>query len=412
MQYENKILNALLDSYERSSLSRKENKKTIHISFAITEKTMPTYFDENSLTFELIHAAAGHIEELGFGRSVWKNGKKNHILQKIVLCEECVEEIYRYLGRTPKTEKEFGQLRLLEELKEEYTTPVAGNFIHWLICRLKDGKSVKEYLELDNSGATRELVRAVFLLETNEADVYMREFSVQCFGNSKEMEKKTGLIGKVMRNFSDTYTEWENDAIFAEYRVYRTPNYVYMKGYGSLRIGDPGSYRVKLDSLKQGIGLSGEDLDTLEWEKDVPVKKIITVENLTTFFRWKEEESVLIYLGGYHNAVRRKLLKKLYKTFPEAEYFHFGDIDVGGFEIYRNLCTRTEIPFQTYKMGISELKQYEQYTKRLTLNDIRRLEVLLKKDEYEPVWSVLMYMKERGIKLEQESILPDKKCKI
>ena len=80
------------------------------------------------------------------------------------------------------------------------------------------------------------------------------------------------------------------------------------------------------------------------------------------------------------------------------------DIDVGGFEIYRDLCNRTGIPFRPYRMGISELKQYEQYGKKLTANDRKRLESLLENKEYEEVWPVLDYMKEHGEKLEQESI--------
>ena len=55
MKYEEKILQALLDSYERSSLSRGENTVAVHISFPITKKTMPIYFDENSLAYEEIH---------------------------------------------------------------------------------------------------------------------------------------------------------------------------------------------------------------------------------------------------------------------------------------------------------------------------------------------------------------------
>ena len=404
MKYEEKILQALLDSYERSGLSRGENTVAVHISFPITKKTMTIYFDENSLAYEEIHGAAGHLEELGYTCSVWKGGRKNHILQKIVLCDERVDEIYRYLGRVPEKKKQQIQLQTLKELKGECATLIAGKFISWLIERLEQGKSVKEYLELENIEETRRLIRVITAIETNQKEIYIREFSVRCFGDSKELEKKAGLIGKILRRFSDDYAEMDNDAILAEYGIYRTPNYVYVKGNGSLRVGEPDSYEVNLGNLHQGIGLSGEDLDSLEWLVDIPVKKVITIENLTTFFRWEESDSILIYLGGYHNAVRRKFLQKLYKVFPNVEYFHFGDIDVGGFEIYRDLCNRTGIPFQTYRMGIHELKQYESYTKKLTANDQRRLEVLLEKKEYETVWPVLKYMKEHGKKLEQESI--------
>lgn len=405
MRYEERILQTLLDSYERSRLSRGENEVAVHIAFPITPKTMPIYFDENSLAYEEIHGTAGHLEEMGYTCSVWKGGKKNHILQKIVLCDEKVDEIYRHLGRVPEKQMQQAQLAVLQELKTECSTPVARNFICWLMKRLEQGKTVKEYLNLDDTEGSRRLIRAIHKIETNQKEIYIREFSVQCFGDSKELEKKSGLIGKIFRRFSDDMEDMDNDVILAEYGIYRTPNYVYVKGSGRLRIGTPEAYDIDLRSLRQGIGLSGEDLDGLEWKVDVSVKRIITIENLTTFFRWEEPDSVLIYLGGYHNAVRRKFLQKLYQVFPEAEYFHFGDIDVGGFEIYEDLCRRTGIPFTTYKIGISELEQYEQYTRELTENDRKRMDSLLNNEAYENVWPILRYMKEHGKKLEQESIL-------
>lgn len=405
MRYEERILQTLLDSYERSRLSRGENEVAVHIAFPITPKTMPIYFDENSLAYEEIHGTAGHLEEMGYTCSVWKGGKKNHILQKIVLCDEKVDEIYRHLGRVPEKRMQQAQLAVLQELKTECSTPVARNFICWLMKRLEQGKTVKEYLNLDDTEGSRRLIRAIHRIETNQKEIYIREFSVQCFGDSKELEKKSGLIGKIFRRFSDDMEDMDNDVILAEYGIYRTPNYVYVKGSGRLRIGTPEAYDIDLRSLRQGIGLSGEDLDGLEWKVDVSVKRIITIENLTTFFRWEEPDSVLNYLGGYHNAVRRKFLQKLYQVFPEAEYFHFGDIDVGGFEIYEDLCRRTGIPFTTYKMGISELEQYEQYTRELTENDRKRMDSLLNNEAYENVWPILRYMKEHGKKLEQESIL-------
>lgn len=396
MRYEERILQTLLDSYERSRLSRGENEVAVHIAFPITPKTMPIYFDENSLAYEEIHGTAGHLEEMGYTCSVWKGGKKNHILQKIVLCDEKVDEIYRHLGRVPEKQMQQAQLAVLQELKTECSTPVARNFICWLMKRLEQGKTVKEYLNLDDTEGSRRLIRAIHKIETNQKEIYIREFSVQCFGDSKELEKKSGLIGKIFRRFSDDMEDMDNDVILAEYGIYRTPNYVYVKGSGRLRIGTPEAYDIDLRSLRQGIGLSGEDLDGLEWKVDVSVKRIITIENLTTFFRWEEPDSVLIYLGGYHNAVRRKFLQKLYQVFPEAEYFHFGDIDVGGFEIYEDLCRRTGIPFTTYKMGISELEQYEQYTRELTENDRKRMDSLLNNEAYENVWPILRYMKEHG----------------
>ena len=117
---------------------------------------------------------------------------------------------------------------------------------------------------------------------------------------------------------------------------------------------------------------------------------------------------MLIYLGGYHNTIRRKLLQNIYAKIPQAEYLHFGDIDVGGFEIYRDLCQKTKIPFRPYLMGIQQLQQYESCTRKLTENDRKRIGQMLEKEKREEIVQVLKYMEEKGVKLEQESIVRDK----
>ena len=95
---ENKILNDLLDKYENSKLSRGENQRAIHIAFPFNKKTMPKYFDESSLEIETIHAAAEQMEREGLVAIAWKNQKPGYIIEKLVLCEDHVEEAYERLG--------------------------------------------------------------------------------------------------------------------------------------------------------------------------------------------------------------------------------------------------------------------------------------------------------------------------
>lgn len=404
MQYDERILHALLDTYENSLLSRGENKVAVHISFPVTKKTLPAYFDESSLAYEKIHGELKELEQRGYLRIVWKKGKENHIVQKVVLCDEHAQEVYEYLGRTPIEVLRQKQLQALQGLAGECRTPIAESFLSWLLQRLQQGKSVKEYLELQDLEETIVLIRAIGRIEENQEEIYIREFSVKCFGDTKLLEKHLGVLGKIFRRFSHIWEDMEIYDILAEYGIYHTPNYVYMKGNGSFSIGEGEPEPVKLQKLKQGIGISGEDLDTLSWTDLSSVRRVITIENLTTFFRWKEEHSILIYLGGYHNAVRRKLLKGIYEAIPQAEYLHFGDIDAGGFQIYRDLCVKTGIPFQPYLMGIEQLKQYAACTKKLSENDRKRIHILKEKEEFSNVADVLTYMEREGVKLEQECI--------
>lgn len=404
-QYDKKILNALLDSYENSLLSRGENKVAVHVAYAFTKKNIPEYFNESSLAYEEIHSCVKELEQKRFLEIVWKNGRESHIVQKVLLNENVVQDVYQYLKRIPKSEKENSALQLLVELQKKYSTPVAGSFIQYLMERIVIGKSVKEFAELSNLKQMEHLIRAVACIEENQESCYIREFSIRCFGDSKIFEEMLGKIGKVWRNFSNESEHGDAYAVLAEHFIYSTPNYVYLKGTGIIELENQ---QIDLEVLHQGIGLSGEDLQQVHLTGKSKTKKVITIENLTTFFRWKEEDALIIYLGGYHNSLRRELLKMVYAQLPNALYLHFGDIDVGGFEIYEDLCAKTGIPFTVYHMGVRDLKKYRMYTKKLTANDRRRLKLLMEKNRKCDYMEVLEYMILNDVKLEQECIRNEK----
>ena len=456
MQYDRLLLNNLIDSYETSLLSSGKNKVQIHISMAFSRRNMPEYFDESSMVYEEIHVAANELEKRGFLTIQWKNRKSGTIIEKIILNTEKVDEVYQYLGRTPKADDE----KLTREILEEYLTKscssnkfqlcsdskesvqqFAGNFVHYLLQRLDMGKPVKEYIDSSNQAQTRELLRVLEAIEGNQKESYIREFSIEHLGDSKKLENMLGLIGKIMRRFGSGYEDMGTEEILAEYRIYHTPNYVYLKGdccliknagntkkktnqteikleknrfpgnnsgKGEKKNQNSFDVHINLAALQQGIGVSGEDIETLCLSEISHIKQVITIENLTTFYRWNEPDSILIYLGGYHNQVRRNLLKMICKQLPQARYLHFGDIDVGGFEIYQDLCRKTGIPFQLYHMGIPELEKYAKYGRKLTENDNRRLDKMIEKLENsenvccQEIVMVLKYMKITQLKLEQE----------
>ena len=122
---------------------------------------------------------------------------------------------------------------------------------------------------------------------------------------------------------------------------------------------------------------------------------------------YKDNDSIVIYLGGYHNHTRRNLLKKLHEAKRNLKWFHIGDIDWGGFEIFLHLTTHTGIDFQPYLMGINELGKYEEECLPLTTNDRNRLEKLLSDSRAKLFYPVIKYMLEKGYKLEQESLIFD-----
>ena len=90
-----------------------------------------------------------------------------------------------------------------------------------------------------------------------------------------------------------------------------------------------------------GIALPGTALDGIRAIR-VPGEGVVTVENLTAYHDCAGDNRVYIYLGGFHNRAKEKMLKYLYAQNPQAAYFHKGDLDVYGFAILESLKRERE----------------------------------------------------------------------
>ncbi|MBR4059660.1 MAG: hypothetical protein IKK03_07455 [Lachnospiraceae bacterium] len=400
VQYDKAVLHKLLDSYERSKLFTGDNQININISFPVNKKTLPAYFEESSAVYEDIHALLQECERKGYVRLVWKRRKVGHILEKVILCPEKLKEIYVYVKRTPQTDILSANLKALSEWKDRYDTPICLRFMEFLEERLRNSQSVKEFIDTEKLSETEALLKGIYAVEQNTEQCYVREFSIKNFHDTKFFEKNISKIVKVMRRFCDEFTEKDGDDILAEYGIYHTPNYVYFKGNVTLYISGEA---LQIGTLKQGIGISGDDISKIQFKDVEDVENVLTIENLTTFFRWNQEKTLMIYLGGYHNSLRCTLLKMIYEKLPKAQYLHFGDIDAGGFEIYRDLCERTQIPFMRFCMDRATLEKYADFGRKLSENDKVRLQKMMEqRREDGELTEVIQYMLNHDLKLEQE----------
>ena len=251
---ENKILNDLLDKYENSKLSRGENQRAIHIAFPFNKKTMPKYFDESSLEIETIHAAAEQMEREGLVAIAWKNQKPGYIIEKLVLCEDHVEEAYERLGRKPKREAEARTKQILEQFYQKTQGEITRSFLSRMITRLESEQSVKEYLDIMDHRKTEQLIDTLDKVEQNRKECYIREFSIEHFHDSKVFETLIPKICKIFREENEELTGFENEEILAEYQIYKTPGYVYMKG--NVQIYSAGKQAADISAFPEGIAVA------------------------------------------------------------------------------------------------------------------------------------------------------------
>ena len=399
MRYTELILNKLIDKYERSAQSYDLNAKKRAISLLVEKDTIfKKYWEADHYLYrEEIEREVKSIEKEGYIVAIYKND----LLKTLTLQVDRVDDIYLYLKREAKKEKGLKELSLIElELKQADAVSVAHAFLLKMQNLLKEYSSHEKYFKgIEDLKILLAMIKAI---EENDEEILLRNFSKKHFKDSKLLEK---YASKILSLFNE-FDEFQYASFFelcAKHYINKHLGYAYVKKGVVLKINEQ---VIDLDKMATDLALSDkviEEMDILQ----VNASKVYTIENLTTYHYFNDNDSIVIYLGGYHNHTKRNLLKKLHEAKRNLKWFHVGDIDWGGFEIFLHLTRHTGIDFQPYLMGINELEKYEEECLPLTTNDRIRLEKLLSDSRAKIFYPVIKYMLEKGYKLEQESLIFD-----
>lgn len=384
--YEKRILNHLIDKYERSKSFLGENKVNQHFTEKI-KKLYPKYSDFSE--YELFSNINDAIEEMQNKEFISINYEKNVFENSVILNTNKLDEIYAFLNRTPKAKLHDTLLAILEEYQNE--NEVLNKYCSEQISRIKCNKSVERFDGDIND--FRNTLKAVKEIYNVTEETFERDFSVRLYNDSKAFERIRNKVARILFQYGDFPKE---ETVLEDMNIVKNPGHVYLKGKGIITIKEQ---TIDLSILKGDIALSSvilKDIDDVKITGD----KLITVENLTTFNRFSDPNALIIYLGGFHNTHRRNLIKMIHKNNQTVDYLHYGDIDAGGFYILLHLRKKTGIDFKPYRMDTATLKQYKDLTKSLTENDKKRLNNLLSTEFHETV----EFMLENNCKLEQEAV--------
>ena len=397
-----RLLENLLNQYEKSRTYTGENK--ISQTFgAAPGKIFPGY-DSDFADVDSVRDFEHQMEELeAAGLITIKRGK--NVIEKLEANPEKWQEYYTVLERQER--------RILQNIQMELYQSYLGKdalldrFCHEQINRLRANK--RAAFEMEDARVILDLCR--FILG-NQRDILERELSIAVLGDSKRWEKKyRSRVCSVLEkygNFNDLLLgisdgEDKEDKrerekiLLAEYRVYANPSYVHFKGNAEFLFDD--GQRIRMNH-QMPAAFSTEALAHLDSVR-VLDKGVMTIENLTSFNRINQGQTFLIFLSGYHNSAKQKLIRKIYDANPGIVWQHFGDIDPDGFYIVENLRKGTGIDFRPVFMEASILNRYLAYAKPLTERDRRKARSLLSKEMYS---DVARYMLDTGRKLEQEIV--------
>lgn len=324
--------------------------------------------------------------------------KYSEDVEKIYFREEKLEAAYEYLKDVYGVIPQSAVCGQIKEIVEAYSHGgrIVGKYCGDILTQIEDPRKSVDVERVEAN------LKMLHFLEENEEELYIREASVLVYGDSKWFENHNyEEICSLLRNLSGMPKEDDerNDTVLAYYHVMPTEQEVFIKGDWKIE-GE--QYVLETDKLQGGVAIGTKDIQSIQ-KITVNSPSLMTVENKTSFQRLRNHNEAMMYLGGFANRHQIQFLKKVIQDNPDISYLHFGDIDVGGFMIHKQLCRETSKDFRLYCMGVRQLEEerFQNCLKELTEYDLVRLESLMEDDSYR---EVLEYMKKHNVKLEQEII--------
>ncbi len=391
-----KVLQLLLDQYEKSKTYTGDNRKKQTFSVP-PGKICSNYSDS--------FADVGEIED--FERDMQELSAKELVtlivrdgeIRRIAAIEEKIPEYYRILGREERREFLVRERKLYESYLGKHST--LDRFCRRQLARLERGNKAEYPLK-----RAEELLKLAVKILENREEILERELSIGLFGDSKVFGKsyrsavcsileKNGDYGEKL--YGITNAREKELIILGEHNIHANPSYIYLRGHGEFVLGNGTTLRVTPD---YPIALSAQAVEGMTGAR-ILCKAAMTVENLTTFHRMHSEEVFYIYLSGYHNTLKQYVIKRLATENRTLKWYHFGDLDPDGFFILEHLKRGTGIAFETFRMGVEDLVKYKDFGKSLEENDRKKAETLMVRGLYR---KELSYMLQENIKLEQEII--------
>ena len=408
--YKKQILSLLLDWYEDSPAHTRNQKPDRRRTMKLYDKgktDFGVYNIENSTIRKDINQAVLDLADKKYIEFEWMQGEKNHILSKLWLNFDSIDQVYTYLGRKPKgdaVDEVLSQLRkLLDQIQEEW----AHRWLEETYAAISRKRAIGNVLP-ENKSECDDLLKVISRLsQRTEIEILERIFSIQCFGDSKRFEHsvKPRLV-RILKKYLGQDECTDDDAL-RFVGIVRYPEQFEFSGALSVLLPNG---LVDFSPLLFGGTLTIDDVKEGRIELGAGIRRILSIESRANYVEYirksQSKNEFVLFHGGQFSPAKSVFLKAIVSSMPQGcMFYHWGDIDYGGFSMLARLRREIMPEVHAWKMGIEDLRQYSKYTIRFSEAYGKRLASLLEEPQLHDCYSCIEFMLKGSIRLEQEAML-------
>lgn len=403
---EKDIAKKIIDKYEKSSKSNENVKEgNMSINFLSFEE----YNKDSNFKYRiLINEAAVRFERIKLVSIKWIS--KDNIIERISFKLEDIDQFYDIAEVERKSDILNNVLNELEFYEKNIKYINIKNMISDLKKQLLEKHKIPKLIE-DNEKRNLILnaLKGIDEILNNQETIYERVFSKKYLGNSKKFEKhlRANIVSLIKKYFSDI-SELDDDQILNSIGIEKTTNELHIKGDVRFMLNNKS---IDLCNFIYGIALNSQTIKELDLI-DFNFNKVISVENKANFnyLCSREDNALIIFSSGFYSPSQKRFLNSLYRKIIETndkiEFYHWGDIDLGGINIYKNIKRYIFNNVKPYLMDTDIMEENIDYCENIDKEKyIQKLKKLLEDDYIKEMHDVIKFVIERRLTLEQESLI-------
>ena len=411
---EERLLNELLNRYERSKgfVEKRAQRRRVLLQMYGGGKTdFPLYDIEDSSIRKAVNQVAEDLAAQGWIQLEWMEGQEGHILSRIALRPEAVEQIYQRIHRTPLADTVSQLENLLAGSLQKVTAPWAKGYLDDQLRFLERHRHPEKAFPT-GAGERTAWLKVLEALGTGspEHPVLERVFSLECLGDSKAFERshRSRLLSVLRKHLPMDTEEMTEEELLRQVGLEKYPEWFAL--WGGVRFSWPEGGFLDGSSLRDGLRISAVDVPQAEISFAPQVRTLLFVENLANYYHTirnhPQRDRVVVFHGGWYSPQRGRFFKQLCQSAgPHRELLHWGDLDLGGLEMDSRLRREIDPRITPWRMDLTQLETHLDRAVEFSEKYAAKLERLLQDPysagSYDLIRGMLRYRR----RLEQEALL-------
>ncbi len=415
MNYQTWILEKLIGKYERRN-SVSGGSFLQKIAFRMQDEQELSRSLEIAEEKEQFLSALSGMKQRGLIDFSWVRYERENLVERVWLVTEDgkIKECYKILKRTPKED-------IVDTLKRSLSVCVENMkhkdnevlfFLEKLLKSLEQKVSIPRFFTEDKN-LNENILKCLNYLIQNDQEIQERVLSGFLYGDSKYFERHVkGKVLSILKAIKkEKGEEFPDEELLPEHGVVKWPEILEFKG--NLLVQLKNGSRIDFSFQIYGAYINSLTVENVEEITTNGIKRVIFIENKANYISYiakhNKSEELVIFHGGCYSPVKGRWFKKIHEACSRhkerVEFYHWSDIDVGGFRIFERLKTQIIPGLEPYHMNIETLEKY--YTKGMPIKESYRklLMEMIQDPKYDMFWCLMERMLELNIRLEQEQLL-------